>query len=568
LSAKPLFPDVVDQATQWFENLGTGVATRCVAKEVGQKCRVWRLSGPLPQLEGSHAEVVLLHDFPLSPARLEVDKRFCLRLPHVELDGHLCHGVVPDAADFEDPVAGIQRVLQRLEEFLRLCESPGWIEAEFNRERSDYWSRYSGTVSAPTAYRTKELLLDVEVGADVLIEAPAICLADGDRALATSSGIEPERVAKARGWPVGTITRGAAVVVPLPLEERWTPNTWPRTFAELNQLVSQLSGNPDWLMGWHARRWPNKAPLFVILSQGAAAFGWRIMPAHFGRVGQSVVLPVQVSRVDRRWSLCRDHDADKLATLSEKRVVVFGAGSLGSPVVELLARAGVGQIEVVDPQTFDAENTARHVLGALHVGKGKAAAVCSRLQQYVPGAKLTPFGDSASVWLSNAASGPPVDLVVDCSGEAVVRIAAGRLRATRLRGAPVLMAWMEPGCAAGHVVVTAGDDAWPTTDPVETTVNFAQWPAGLRIELPGCGQGFHPYGMADTSRVAGLVAERALAILKGADTGSAVWSMVRNKKYFLEISSAAQFNHEPPTAPDVESKTVRRSLKEVLANEP
>jgi hypothetical protein len=503
----------------------------------------------------------------LSPARLEVDKKFCLRLPHVELDGHLCHGVLPDAADFDDPVAGIQRVLQRFEEFLRLCESPGWVEAEFSRERADYWSRHSGTVSAPTAYRTKELLLDVDVGDHALVEAPAICLADGGRALATSSCEEPERLAKTRGWLVGTITRGSAVVVALPNGERWTPSTWPRTFAELNQLVSQLSGKPDWLIGWLARRWPNKAPLFVVLNQGAAVFGWRIMPAHFGRVSQPVILPVQVTRIDRRWSLCRDQDADKLATLAEKRVVVFGAGSLGSPVIELLARAGVGQIEVVDPQTFDAENIARHVLGALHVGKGKAAAVCSRLQQYVPGAKLTPFGDSASLWLSNAASRPRVDLVVDCSGEAVVRIAVGKLRATGLKGAPVLMAWMEPGCAAGHVVVTAGDDAWPTTDPVETAVNFAQWPAGLRIQLPGCGQGFHPYGMADTSRVAGLVAERALAILKGEDTGSAVWSMVRNKEYFLGISPAAQFNHEPPTSSDVESTTVCRSLKGVLANE-
>ena len=36
--------------------------------------------------------------------------------------------------------------------------------------------------------------------------------------------------------------------------------------------------------------------------------------------------------------------------MSDKRVVVFGGGSLGSPVIELLARAGVVHIDVVDPE--------------------------------------------------------------------------------------------------------------------------------------------------------------------------------------------------------------------------
>lgn len=247
MSATPLFSNAIDKATQWLDGLGAGVVARCVEKEAGTKCRVWRLSEPIPELDGTTAVLVLLHDFPLSPARLEVDKKLCLRLPHVEADGHLCHGVLPSASDFDDPVAGVLRVLARFQEYLQLCQSRGWIEAEFNRERSDYWSRHAGSTKAPAAFRTTELLLDVELDSTTVREVPAISLADDNRALATSSDAEPEKVARARGWAVGTITRGGAAVFALPQEERWTPTTWPRSFAQLNGLLSHLAEQSDWL---------------------------------------------------------------------------------------------------------------------------------------------------------------------------------------------------------------------------------------------------------------------------------------------------------------------------------
>jgi hypothetical protein len=73
--------------------------------------------------------------------------------------------------------------------------------------------------------------------------------------------------------------------------------------------------------------------------------------------------------------------------------------------------------------------------------------------------------------------------------------------------------------------------------------------------------------MADAARAAGLVAERALAVLKGRGAESAVWSMVRSRRYFLEVSPVARFNREPPDSDEVESSTVRRLWVEVFGNE-
>ena len=119
---------------------------------------------------------------------------------------------------------------------------------------------------------------------------------------------------------------------------------------------------------------------------------------------------------------------------------------------------------------------------------------------------------------------------------------------------------MEPECAAAHVVVVTGQDAWPASDPAESAVNVAEWPDGVKVDLPGCGEGFHPYGMADSARAAGLTAERALAVLKGNCPTSGVWSMVRSREYFEKVFAGVHFNLEPPNGADTESVTFVRKL--------
>jgi hypothetical protein len=69
---------------------------------------------------------------------------------------------------------------------------------------------------------------------------------------------------------------------------------------------------------------------------------------------------------------------------------------------------------------------------------------------------------------------------------------------------------MEPECAAAHVVMVAGPDAWPASDPAESAVNVAVWPDGVKVDLPGCSEGFHPYVMADSARAAGLATNGTL----------------------------------------------------------
>jgi hypothetical protein len=510
--------------------------------------------------------LLLTHDFPSSPARIELSPQLCLVLPHIESDGSLCHGVLSDPVDHEDPVDAVRRVLSRLDRFLTDARDPSWIEAEFHRERQDYWDRYVAAAQPPKDYDTQELYLDVDIQSPGVQIARAVPLADTARALATTGKTSPGDVARARGWRIGTIINGSAFVSQLPPGERWTPRTWPRSFKALSSLVGQISGKQAILPSWYfSTKWAHKAPVFVVLLQETSAFGWSIVPVQTDRrQGEPRLIPIAVTRIDRAWCLARDHQLHYLSRLTEKHVVVFGCGSLGAPVVELLARAGVGRIDIVDPDVMKAENISRHTLGASDLGHKKVVALAARMARGVPGITVNAFAKRAEEWFAGDASGAPPDLVVDCTGERSVRVTTSHLRPDILKSAPVMMAWMEPHCAAAHIVTIAGPDIWPQSDPAETAINIAQWPDNIAVELPGCGQGFHPYGMADVWQVAGWIAENAVSMLKGQGARSEVISMVRARKYFEAVAPGVTFNREPQLSGDTQLVIERRPLCEAL----
>jgi adenylyltransferase/sulfurtransferase len=66
--------------------------------------------------------------------------------------------------------------------------------------------------------------------------------------------------------------------------------------------------------------------------------------------------------------------------LADKRVLLVGCGGLASPAVEVLARAGLGAIDVVDDDRVDASNLQRQTLfGPGDEGQPKAALAAARI---------------------------------------------------------------------------------------------------------------------------------------------------------------------------------------------
>ena len=74
-------------------------------------------------------------------------------------------------------------------------------------------------------------------------------------------------------------------------------------------------------------------------------------------------------------------------------IVVFGCGALGSSIAEILARGGVHQISLVDPDLIKFGNLCRHTLDGSSVGLNKAQALAERLLRANPLSKIKGYSE-------------------------------------------------------------------------------------------------------------------------------------------------------------------------------
>src|SRR5579885_690517 len=75
--------------------------------------------------------------------------------------------------------------------------------------------------------------------------------------------------------------------------------------------------------------------------------------------------------------------------LSATHISIAGCGSFGSALADMLVRAGVSSLDLIDPERLAPENVGRHILTSKDVGKWKAEALASRLLEVNPDLKVS-----------------------------------------------------------------------------------------------------------------------------------------------------------------------------------
>ena len=99
--------------------------------------------------------------------------------------------------------------------------------------------------------------------------------------------------------------------------------------------------------------------------------------------------------------------------LRAAKVLVVGAGGLGSPTALYLAAAGVGQIGLVDFDSVDLSNLQRQILySTADVGRPKLRAAQERLEGLNPGVRVVAHGERLTSVNARDVLGP-YDIVVD-----------------------------------------------------------------------------------------------------------------------------------------------------------
>jgi hypothetical protein len=216
---------------------------------------------------------------------------------------------------------------------------------------------------------------------------------------------------------------------------------------------------------------------------------------------------------------------------------------------------------------MEAPNTARHLLGISSLRHGKATAIAARLKKDIPGLTIRGFVAEAREWLTEHCAPGKYDLVVDLTAEASVRIFLSHGRTALFGQTAIVHAWVEPFCAAAHVVASNLDLPWPDTDPVHACVNAADFSRAIvRVNLPACSDGFHPYGSADIVQAAGFAAERIIDVLDKELSTSTVWSFVRTQAFFDGLNVQVSTHSIVPTHGGPRDGVMITRALEVLLN--
>lgn len=224
----------------------------------------------------------------------------------------------------------------------------------------------------------------------------------------------------------------------------------------------------------------------------------------------------EVIRVDGPWVHGRDHNPLE-SDLSKKSAIIFGIGSIGSAVSELLIKSGIGRLALVDPENLSSENISRHSLGASAIGKNKAVELSRELSRQYPHREIEGHPTTLEDFVVDIPDAlKKVDIIISTIGSWRAESWLNALALASKSFPPVLYGWTEEYAAAGHAAVLfhgQGCLRCLTNDIGQIRVPVTQWEADTSLQVPACGAQFQPYGAVELSFIHALISGLVLDVL-------------------------------------------------------
>ena len=491
--------------------------------------------------------VSLPERFPDVLPEIKVDRKALpKRVAHVEKSGKICiapsSGVLIDA---DRPADLVVESLQLAEGVLKRGLS-GESDEDLQREFLAYWES-TDQVTTYSLCRAdggfRELTVSRVTGGGFLKSGPLV--------LADKKG-DVEHWAQNLGAKYILVGKAAF----LPFQTSFDPPEFgvQTTVGELRELFRKHVSSKDFGL---FERWleSTRFPTTVLLSlpepsrdTGRVLVGIRIekpakdiekellkgfRPGHvpasriLGFVRNASAARLDLTRLDRRYLGVRGGATHGLA---EKRVVLVGAGAVGSEIAGMLGAAGVGELRIIDPDTLTQDNVHRHALGVRNLHSDKALALAARLRHRFP--HLTFEGRKGRIeelLVKDPRFIRETELIILAIADDTLE---RRLNRSLVGPPPRIHSWVEPLGVGGHALatVTAGPGCFECLfqyDDRLGLVNKACFVApGQIIErsLAGCAGTFSPFSAFDAHRTALETAALAVAILTGEQKENALVS--------------------------------------------
>lgn len=518
----------VSDVDSWLTSLGGACIGRLAADHkvlAGTTNLGWQLKSSQGDLA-----IVLDRDFPYSrPNVYWLDFDPAVVRPHVEDHGKLClrSVVTPDR-----PVETVQSVAREAIELLEENEV-GNLESDFQTDFLLYWNyRTSSRQIAGTLLGN---LNSAGFGYSVSTNRGPCIFRTKDEAIMWLHHLS-------KAFPRKTPRVALIKLRSLPL-----PQQFPSSGAELRWLVENRSDDGCSVLLEHLSQIPKFALVVLVgeaggvqhavalrLSRPTNAKGemvhWRaIARGHArGRVPLNVLCDsykVQRLRSDKIDAAKSRLPYQEVTALASKRIAIVGCGALGSGVARLLAKAGIGNLVLVDVETLGWENIRRHELGASEIGAPKCEQIANSILRSLPDITSVTSHYLPVQELVRISPGilKNCDLIVSCTADWAADIALEDLQRDSPGGAPdILYAWMEAYGLAAHAVIIDPVGA-PFRDGFNELGDFRlPVSVGSKSAPRECGADTTPFGAIELSQAQAMIAGLALDRIRGL-VGSEVW---------------------------------------------
>lgn len=225
--------------------------------------------------------------------------------------------------------------------------------------------------------------------------------------------------------------------------------------------------------------------------------------------------------------------------LSNKRVAVVGCGSVGSQVANMLAKAGVGELVLIDPDILSADNIYRHHLGGRELnfeankktGRvntwSKVSSLAAQLQKDLPYIKVI----AKPINLAEVISDKDLvncDVIVVAVGAPSVNLQINQeLKGIKFNN--VIFCWNEAAGLGGHSIAldlqkSCYQCLYTEGKQLKAQSELSLVCVGQPISknLTGCAGVFTPFSFLDSNRTAELAATQTIDMLLNNTTQLAI----------------------------------------------
>jgi molybdopterin/thiamine biosynthesis adenylyltransferase len=242
--------------------------------------------------------------------------------------------------------------------------------------------------------------------------------------------------------------------------------------------------------------------------------------------------------------------------LRKKHVAILGCGSVGGFLAFELARAGIQNLTLVDPDILNPENTFRHVLGQSDWGNAKASALKKEIENKLPYTQvraLTQCGEAAIQ--QGDLKLREYDLIISAIGNDTTNLYINQLIHDEASAPPLIFTWLEPYGIGGHTLLTRRTHGsgclqclfTPTPNDHDYLFHnraaFAAEGQFFGKTVSGCSDLFTPYGSSDAVRTATLASDLAINALLNQEPGNPLISWKGHAEEFLQAGFSLSRRH-------------------------